>query len=625
MLTTGAPDLLHFVGFLTGGVLYAMLFVMVARSPARTDRLVLATAILGLAWNVGELLASAAHAISLVGITEWFAAASFAALGLLAAVVVHSACRVPWPARPGTLARVVIAVAYSSAVVAAGLHIAAATQRQSLPSSLGLSLVSGVLAALFIPLVVLTRRDAQSQRALLLAGLAVFAVSAIHLGQFHGGGREPWPVELLGHHASILVAFVILYQDYRFALADLFLKQALTLLALVAIVFGGYSLVSPLLEQNTHAPSPVAVGALLALWMATALCFPFVRVYITLFVDRVMLGRRDYDELAAQLGATVEQHDSVETALNHACALLASALTATDVTWVQRDASPAADTTSREVLIGTADAPRPVLVIGSLAGGRRLLSDDLVMLNRVAMILARRIDALRLTEERYERMLHEREIRTLATEAELRALRAQINPHFLFNALTTVGYLIQHTPAKALQTLMRLTTLLRSVLRSEGEFTTLGRERELVDCYLQIEAARFEERLTVTIDIPADLWDIAIPSVIVQPLVENAIKHGIAQARLGGAVEVSAHRDEGTGQLVIQVRNTGAPFTARKPRADSGVGLANVERRLKCYFDNDASVDVRRISDGSTVAELRIPVLSEEDRNVALVSGGAVS
>ncbi len=91
----------------------------------------------------------------------------------------------------------------------------------------------------------------------------------------------------------------------------------------------------------------------------------------------------------------------------------------------------------------------------------------------------------------------EQEMTKLATEAELRALRAQINPHFLFNALTTIGYLIQTAPPRALETLMRLTSLLRGVLRSEGEFTTLGRELDLVEAYLDIERARFEQRLRV--------------------------------------------------------------------------------------------------------------------------------
>jgi two-component system LytT family sensor kinase len=241
------------------------------------------------------------------------------------------------------------------------------------------------------------------------------------------------------------------------------------------------------------------------------------------------------------------------------------------------------------------------------------------MLERVAFVLARRIDALRLTEERYERMLHEREMRTLATEAELRALRAQINPHFLFNALTTIGYLIQQAPARALKTLLDLTTLLRSVLRSEGEFTTLGRERELIDCYLRIERERFEERLEFTLQIPEALCRLAVPSLIVQPLVENAVKHGIAGAREGGTVSVTATVDR---DLLIVVRNTGAPLSARRGTG-SGVGLENVTRRLEHYYGVDASLTVRRATDGATVAELRLPATDSDGRHVELITRNA--
>src|ERR671936_496984 len=101
----------------------------------------------------------------------------------------------------------------------------------------------------------------------------------------------------------------------------------------------------------------------------------------------------------------------------------------------------------------------------------------------------------------------------LATEAELRALRSQINPHFLFNALTTIGYLIQTAPERALDTLLRLTSLLRGVLRSEGEFTTLGRELDIIKAYLDIEHARFEHRLTVHIDVPPRLRNLRIPAL----------------------------------------------------------------------------------------------------------------
>ena len=92
---------------------------------------------------------------------------------------------------------------------------------------------------------------------------------------------------------------------------------------------------------------------------------------------------------------------------------------------------------------------------------------------------------------------------------------------------------------------MRLTALLRAVLRSEGEFTTLGRELEVVESYLDIERARFDERLRVTLDVPADLRSIRVPPLVLQPIVENAVKHGIAPQRFGGEVTVRARLDRG--------------------------------------------------------------------------------
>ncbi len=219
------------------------------------------------------------------------------------------------------------------------------------------------------------------------------------------------------------------------------------------------------------------------------------------------------------------------------------------------------------VTVPTADQPRFALAIGQLSGGRRLLSDDLATLEAIAVVVARRIDAIRITTERYDRGRREQEIGKLATEAELRALRAQLNPHFLFNALTTIGYLIQTAPPRALETLMRLTALLRGVLRSEGEFTTLGRELDIVESYLDIEKARFEQRLRVTIDVPSRLRDIPLPPLLLQPLVENAVKHGIAHKQSGGDVAIRARtehiNDQQPRQLAITVEDTGAGATSQ--------------------------------------------------------------
>jgi LytS/YehU family sensor histidine kinase len=163
---------------------------------------------------------------------------------------------------------------------------------------------------------------------------------------------------------------------------------------------------------------------------------------------------------------------------------------------------------------------------------------------------------------------------------------------------------------------MRLTTLLRGVLRSEGEFTTLRHERELVESYLQIERERFEERLTVHLEIPDELADVVMPALVLQPLVENAIKHGVARARHGGLVSITAARLDGPPRLRIAVRNTGAPLTG--PSSGSGIGLTNVRRRLNHYFGPAAIVRLARETDGSTMAELVLPITELNEAVVAM-------
>jgi hypothetical protein len=614
-------ELLHVVGYLTGAALYAMLLAMAVRDRA-SDRLTLGTALLGLGWNVGELLVYTARGLDSRAAEPWLSAASFAALGFLAAVVVHSVSRGSLDDTPRRVvfARTLTAIAYGCAALAGVIHLWAAAVGRPVPAPPALTLLTIGLLALAPALVIATRRQANERRAIWMTALAVFAVSALHLGNFHGA-HESFAAELLGHHASIPLAFAILYQDYRFALADLFLKQALTLLAVVAMVFGCWSLAGPALAADPSAPR--AIGLLLVLWVATTLVFPWIRTAVARFVDRVVLVRANYSTLLDDAAALVQRCSAEEDVLNRTCEILTSALSATAVSWEPRRLSASDRFAPTDVPVFTADAPQYVLVVGRLAGGRRLLSDDLSMLERVAFLASRRIDALRLTNERYERMLREREMGALATEAELKALRAQINPHFLFNALTTVGYLIQAAPARALDTLIRLTTLLRGVLRSDGEFTTLGRERELIECYLQIERERFEERLTVRIDIPDGLEDVGIPSLIVQPLVENAIKHGIAGARRGGHVIVTASVDAEAHEMRIAVLNSGAPLRGRTPSADGGVGLRNVERRLACYYGDKARLTLSATPDGETLAELRLPVETLEGAETPVLRRGA--
>ena len=651
--TLNVGELLNLVGLSIGVVLYTMLLVMVvraARTPgtkSHSDPLLLLTSLGGLGWNLCALTLYELPRVGFEGPFPYVGAVGFGALGFLPAVVVHSVLRGERQRVDGIANWSLAATAYSVAAIAALLHLNAAWSGERVPAALGMRLLTYTFVALIIPLGALTRRQPGSRRALWAAALATFAVSALHLSQLHQG-EASWPVELVGHHASLPLAIAILYQDYPFALADLFLKRALALLTIVAVAFATiatFGIQSAAFAQFIHA-DPRQVSILVTLWVATALLYPSMKRVTAWFVDKIVLRRPDYSSLRADVARKVQASDDISAVLSDVCALLAPALSAPSVTWREwrprpdvevlgpvlatgaeataflkslRDAGrlidqgPLVGPIEVIVTVPTSDQPHFLMAIARPTGGRRLLSGDLDTLEAIAVVVARRIDAIRITHERFERELREQEMGKLATEAELRALRAQINPHFLFNALTTIGYLIQTAPPRALQTLLRLTSLLRAVLRSEGEFTTLGRELEMIESYLDIELARFEQRLHVTIDVPTRLRDVRLPPLILQPLVENAIKHGIAHKQVGGEVAVRARVDrigDGHRQLSLVVSDTGAGTTQDVLNLGrrTGVGLTNVERRLECHYGNAASFEIHTAPGLGTTVEIRMPV-----------------
>jgi two-component system LytT family sensor kinase len=646
-------ELLNLVGLSTGVVLYAMLLAMVVRGsrtpggPPRFEWLLLATSMLGLVWNLCALPAYELPKVGIQGPFPALVALGFGALGLLPAVVVHSVLRGERKAIQGAARRSVVAAAYAVSLLAGVLHARAALTGAPVPSVLAMRLLTYTFVALVVPLAALTRRQPGSRRAVWAAALAAFAVSALHLSQLHQGDAS-WPVELLGHHASIPLALAILYQDYPFALADLFLKRALTLVMLVTIAFvviATFGVQSLAFDQFLRV-DPRQVGALVTMWVATTLAYPALRRATSWFVDRIVLRRPDYRSLRATAARRVQAHDDIPPLLSEVCELLTPAMSARSVTWhewssppgeemgstvvaggdaalrvVQALAAPAdrdvgeARRPAAAVLIPVAETPQYVLIVAELTGGRRLLSDDLSALESIAIIIARRIDAIRITRERYQRELREQEIAKLVTEAELRALRAQVNPHFLFNALTTLGYLIQTAPDRALETLLRLTSLLRGVLRSEGEFATLGRELDIVEAYLEIEQARFEERLRIRIDVPPALRGIRVPALLLQPIVENAVKHGVTPLQEGGEVTIRGalvRAADGSLDLSLTVADTGSGVSAgelRRGRA-VGVGLSNVERRLRGQYGTDASLSIQSVPGAGTTVTIRLPAES---------------
>ncbi len=606
MTGLNAALLINLLGFAVGIALYVMLAAMVLRHPnaeGRLDGRLLATSFLGFLWNFGELVILVRHDLGAVAEMPLLTAAAYSALGFLPSVVIHSA------ETSETKKYYISYCAYAFSFFAAGLHFYDAFTGLTVPSEIGLLTLTAGSAALGSILLFLNFRQPLEKKALLAAALLVFGLSSLHLAG--GGEGVSWVMELVAHQASLTIAIVILLQNFRFAFADLFLKRAISLLLITGVASILYLLVaSPLLQYHeSHDRNDVfAVSLLLVLWVATALAYPAVHRLAVWLVDRIILRRPDYVAFERKLANTADAMDSITDILDEVRSILAKELTAGRSLWEEGDQFTAKDDDDVRMEIRTTEEPHYMIEFSELGGGRRLLSDEIQMLDSIAVSTARRIDALRVVHERCDRELREQEFSKLATEAQLTALRAQMNPHFLFNALTTIGYLIQTAPEKAFETLMQLTKLLRGVLNTNAEFTTVEDEMRLIESYLSIERTRFEERLKVEIDVPPAASRVRIPSLVIQPLIENAIKHAISENRNGGQISVKAAMANGGNGNTLHF--TVADSGSGKPAADTtgdGVGLSNIRERLRNYYGDAARLSIDNRSDG-TKAELVIPI-----------------
>jgi hypothetical protein len=187
--------------------------------------------------------------------------------------------------------------------------------------------------------------------------------------------------------------------------------------------------------------------------------------------------------------------------------------------------------------------------------------------------------------------------RAEATDAQLAALRAQVNPHFLFNALNTIAALVRTDPRAAETTTENLARILRRTLdRTHRTDCTVDDEIDYLRAWLAVESERYGERLRVDFDVDGAAADLKIPTMSLQPLVENSLKHGIAGKLEGGRVAVRARREN--GRLLLEVEDDGAGFP-REPR--EGTGLTNLRSRLETIYGPAAELRVERPSSGARV------------------------
>ena len=200
---------------------------------------------------------------------------------------------------------------------------------------------------------------------------------------------------------------------------------------------------------------------------------------------------------------------------------------------------------------------------------------------------------------RYEKLLEQQQMRL--NEARLAALSSQINPHFLFNTLNSVASLIRQDPEQARQVVYKLSKILRRLLRKQENLVTLREELSFIDDYLAIEMVRFGDKLHFVKDIEPDCLDMLVPSMLLQPLVENSIRHGLASKVAGGTIRVRGSKAGSRLQIAVEDDGVGIPEAKLARLFENGIGVNNVNERLKVlYGDNYKMWIDSRPSEGTT-------------------------
>jgi two-component sensor histidine kinase len=208
----------------------------------------------------------------------------------------------------------------------------------------------------------------------------------------------------------------------------------------------------------------------------------------------------------------------------------------------------------------------------------------------------------------HQAQIEQQRLMAATKEAELRALKSQVNPHFIFNSLNSLRSLIDEDPRRARLAVTQLANLLRYSLQS-GQMETVSFEQELqvVQDYLALEQVRFEDRLHLRLDIAEDTLSLQIPPMLLQTLAENAIKYGIAQQPAGGEIAISAQRDKGLFRIQVSNPGTLAP-SGGQPGSSTGLGIKNALDRLRLLFGERASLELIQGAPGQVLAQVSIPL-----------------
>lgn len=541
-----------------------------------------------------------------------------------------------WPEPSRRWARRALAAGYLLAVAAAAVAIGAALRVWQVPNAdiavglaiAGLFTLSGIFSGVVLhrnPRASRTPEGDKLRRVLngLFIALALmnFLPVMVSTSAFSFG--------TLGKLMSVtplLFLSATTYYENRFEFYDLLVKRGAMLLATLVALGGFYVAVLPLLDalpRDGARPWLFALAAVPLMMVA-----PRLSRWLSQQLDRAWFGRH-YTPVSAVTTVLA----SLQTATDEASLLALSEASLKEVLGVTVRLSTADDppvnVRTAFKIDGSAADPSLWVVVPIVHGERVLLSEDLTLLRSLGTVITYLVENVRLQQRRQEQDLLAQELRLQSSQSELKALRAQINPHFLFNALNTVASLIHSDPARADRAVEQLSEVFRHTLRrSDSEWAPLDQELAFAAAYLDIEEARFGARLRYAIEADAAARRAHVPAMLVHTLVENAVKHGIAQVRGHGTLDVMATAAGDRLTIDICDNGPGLEMTPERAafarRAGEQFGLRSVRDRLRGHFGEAATFTLTRDPlRNITIARIDMPFVGADHRPVAAAEATA--
>lgn len=565
---------------------------------------------LALLWNVGSLAVLGASSGLIPG-SDVIAALSFGVLSLLPATLLQLSLE--------DKARAIWISGYVISGLAVTLHLAELKSPDPRFHQAALwVIIIGFGALTLIAMLTAHRRPSGggqngARRIAVSMCLFLLAISFVHFSPGHV--RYAWSSEIALHHAGIPLALYLLLQDYRFLMVDAFLRFFAN--ALVACGFVGLSLLLNAKFEILHRAkdNPFLQGILVVAACLVLVTLVFVRERLQVALTRVMFGRADRDPAIHRIREAGTTSESEAAFLQQATQVIAAFMRAPQSAIPELPNCEDRTLTTEPFLVADSDphlqgsypwaqvcipvrftkGDAVLLFLGRREGGRRYLSEDLQEVGRLGAVIAEQV-------ERYRSC----EIQRLVSQAELRALQSQINPHFLFNSLNTLYGSIPRESTEARRMVLNLAEIFRYCLQSDRTLIPLSEEVQIITAYLEIEVLRHGDRLITQILMDEAAGKVLIPVLSVQPLVENAVKHGIANRSGAGTVRLNASSTPDGVRIEVSDDGEGFQSSSRRQTKSSGggVGLDNVRQRLRLCFGDSACIHIESSDHGSTVSFL---------------------